>query len=66
VGGTLVALELEKPYPENYKATVQTIRMFVDEIGTCTIMLRKHSVVPQSKILTKRYKVSDTLKVSDT
>jgi flavodoxin len=28
VGGTLVALELEKPYPENYKATVQQV---VDE-----------------------------------
>ena len=25
VGGTLVALELEKPYPENYKATVQQV-----------------------------------------
>jgi len=25
VGGTLVALELEKPYPENYQATVQQI-----------------------------------------
>jgi flavodoxin len=24
-GGTLVALELEKPYPENYKATVQQV-----------------------------------------
>ena len=24
VGGTLVALELEKPYPENYQATVAT------------------------------------------
>lgn len=28
VGGTLVALELQKPYPENYKATVQQV---VDE-----------------------------------
>lgn len=28
VGGTLVALELEKPYPENYKQTVQQV---VDE-----------------------------------
>ena len=28
VGGRLVALELEKPYPENYKATVQQV---VDE-----------------------------------
>ena len=28
VGGTLIALELEKPYPENYKATVQQV---VDE-----------------------------------
>lgn len=28
VGGTLVALELEKPYPENYKETVQQV---VDE-----------------------------------
>ena len=28
VGGNLVALELEKPYPENYKATVQQV---VDE-----------------------------------
>lgn len=28
IGGTLVALELEKPYPENYKATVQQV---VDE-----------------------------------
>lgn len=28
VGGKLVALELEKPYPENYKATVQKV---VDE-----------------------------------
>jgi len=28
LGGTLVALELEKPYPENYKATVQQV---VDE-----------------------------------
>lgn len=28
IGGTLVALELEKPYPENYKATVQKV---VDE-----------------------------------
>lgn len=28
VGGKLVALELEKPYPENYKATVQQV---VDE-----------------------------------
>lgn len=28
VGGTLVALELEKPYPENYQATVQQV---VDE-----------------------------------
>ena len=28
VGGTLVALELENPYPENYKATVQQV---VDE-----------------------------------
>lgn len=27
-GGTMVALELEKPYPENYKATVQQV---VDE-----------------------------------
>ena len=25
VGGTLVALELEKPYPEDYKATVQQV-----------------------------------------
>lgn len=25
VGGSLVALELEKPYPENYKATVQQV-----------------------------------------
>jgi len=25
VGGTLVALELEKPYPENYRATVQQV-----------------------------------------
>ena len=25
VGGTLVALELEKPYPENYQATVQLV-----------------------------------------
>ena len=25
VGGTLVALELEKPYPENYEATVQQV-----------------------------------------
>src|SRR6476661_40665 len=25
VGGTLIALELEKPYPENYKATVQQV-----------------------------------------
>ena len=25
VGGTLVAIELEKPYPENYKATVQQV-----------------------------------------
>ena len=25
IGGTLVALELEKPYPENYRATVQQI-----------------------------------------
>ena len=25
VGGTLVALELEKPYPENYQATVQRV-----------------------------------------
>lgn len=25
VGGTLVALELEKPYPENYKQTVQQV-----------------------------------------
>ena len=25
VGGTLVALELEKPYPENYPATVQQV-----------------------------------------
>ena len=25
VGGTLVALELEKPYPENYQATVQQV-----------------------------------------
>jgi flavodoxin len=25
VGGTLVALELEKPYPENYMATVQQV-----------------------------------------
>lgn len=23
VGGTLVALELEKPYPENYRATIE-------------------------------------------
>ena len=28
VGGTLVSLELQKPYPENYKATVQQV---VDE-----------------------------------
>ena len=28
VGGTLIALELEKPYPGNYKATVQQV---VDE-----------------------------------
>jgi hypothetical protein len=28
VGGKLVALELEKPYPENYKQTVQQV---VDE-----------------------------------
>jgi flavodoxin len=25
VGGTLVALELEKPYPENYQQTVQQV-----------------------------------------
>jgi len=25
IGGTLVALELEKPYPENYRATVQQV-----------------------------------------
>src|SRR5689334_19806413 len=25
VGGTLIALELEKPYPENYPATVQQV-----------------------------------------
>jgi len=25
MGGTLVALELEKPYPENYRATVQQV-----------------------------------------
>lgn len=25
VGGTLVSLELEKPYPENYQATVQQV-----------------------------------------
>ena len=25
VGGTLVALELEKPYPENYRATVEQV-----------------------------------------
>ena len=25
IGGTLVALELEKPYPENYQATVQQV-----------------------------------------
>jgi hypothetical protein len=25
VGGTLVALELEKPYPENYRQTVQQV-----------------------------------------
>ncbi|HTE27242.1 NADPH-dependent FMN reductase family protein, partial [Flavitalea sp.] len=25
VGGTMVALELEKPYPENYQATVQQV-----------------------------------------
>ncbi|HKH59409.1 MAG TPA: flavodoxin, partial [Flavitalea sp.] len=31
VGGTLVALELEKPYPENYEATVQQV---VKENGT--------------------------------
>jgi len=31
VGGTLVALELEKPYPENYQATVQQV---VDENET--------------------------------
>lgn len=31
VGGTLVALELEKPYPENYRATVQQV---VDENET--------------------------------
>lgn len=31
VGGTLLALELEKPYPENYQATVQQV---VDENET--------------------------------
>jgi flavodoxin len=25
VGGTLLALELEKPYPENYQAVVQQV-----------------------------------------
>ena len=28
-GGTLVALELEKPYPENYMATVQFAHLVV-------------------------------------
>jgi flavodoxin len=32
VGGTLVALELEKPYPENYRATVQQV-VHENEIG---------------------------------
>ena len=27
VGGTLVALELEKPYPQDYRATVQQVVM---------------------------------------
>ena len=32
VGGTLIALELEKPYPENYQATVQQV-VKEDETG---------------------------------
>jgi len=34
MGGTLVALELEKPYPENYQATVQQV-VKENETGYC-------------------------------
>lgn len=41
VGGKLVALELEKPYPENYKATVQQV---VDENASGYLPLLKTKI----------------------
>jgi flavodoxin len=41
VGGTLVALELQKPYPENYKQTVQQV---VDENASVYLPLLKTKI----------------------
>ncbi len=50
VGGTLIALELEKPYPENYQATVQQVVKenetgFLPPLKTKIDSLEKYNVV---------------------
>jgi flavodoxin len=50
VGGTLVALELEKPYPENYKATVDQVVKenetgFLPPLKTKIDSIQKYDVV---------------------
>lgn len=50
VGGTLVELELEKPYPENYQATVQQVvreneSSYLPPLKTTIDSLQKYSIV---------------------
>ncbi len=50
VGGTLVALELEKPYPENYEATVQQVAKenetgYLPPLKTSIDSIEKYDVV---------------------
>jgi flavodoxin len=50
VGGTLVALELEKPYPENYKATVDQVAIenetgFLPPLTTKIDSIQKYDMV---------------------
>ncbi len=50
VGGTLIALELEKPYPQNYQATVQQVvheneRGFLPPLRTKIDRIQQYDVV---------------------
>src|SRR5947207_4958464 len=50
VGGTLVALDLEKPYPENYQATVQQVVKenetgFLPQLKTTIDSIQNYDVV---------------------